>query len=207
MEEKEKKQAEHAAKDETAGVDEHKKKKKKEKEEVKIDETKKEELKNAGLIEELKKSLEKKDEAIKSLEEKLLYLQADFENFKRIKNKEKQDTLKYGNEVLIRELLPVVDNLERALGHSEKTDSTKGIYEGVQIVLNEFLKVLERSGVSRVEALGKKFDPNFHEAFFQEERDDVEPETVVSEHQKGYLLNGRLIRPSMVSISKKSETH
>ncbi|MEI6153568.1 MAG: nucleotide exchange factor GrpE, partial [Deltaproteobacteria bacterium] len=62
-----------------------------------------------------------------------------------------------------------------------------------------------KAGLEPVEALGKKFDPNFHEAFFQEERDDLKPETVISEHQKGYVLNGRLIRPSMVSISKNSE--
>ena len=71
--------------------------------------------------------------------------------------------------------------------------------------MNEFLKVLEKAGVQPVEALGQKFDPNFHEAFFQEERKDVEPEIIVSEHLKGYVLNGRLIRPSLVSISKHPE--
>ena len=198
MEEKNEKKTDHSGKDAEAVVEDHKKKKKK-------DDVKKDEIKKDMAVEELNKSLNEKDEKIKSLEERLLYLQADFENFKKIKNKERQDTLKFGNEVLIKELLPVVDNLERALEHSSETESAKGVYEGIQIVLNEFLKVLERSGVSRIEALGKKFDPNFHEAFFQEERDDVEPETVISEHQKGYSLNGRLIRPSMVSISKKSD--
>lgn len=200
MEEKNEKKTDHSEKDTEAVVEDHKKKKKK-------DDVKKDEIKKDAAVEELNKSLKEKDEKIKSLEERLLYLQADFENFKKIKNKERQDTLKFGNEVLIKELLPVVDNLERALEHSSKTESAKGVYDGIQIVLNEFLKVLERSGVSRIEALGKKFDPNFHEAFFQEERDDVEPETVISEHQKGYSLNGRLIRPSMVSISKTSEKH
>jgi molecular chaperone GrpE len=189
MEEKEEKKTDYTGKDEGVVSEEHKKKKKKD------------EVKKDGVIEELNKSLQEKEETIKSLQERLLYFQADFENFKKLKNKEKQDTLKFGNEVLIKDLLPVIDNLERALEHASKTEDFKSIHEGIEIVLNEFLKVLEKAGVEPVEALGKKFDPNFHEAFFQEERDDVKPETVISEHQKGYVLNGRLIRPSMVSIS------
>ena len=102
-------------------------------------------------------------------------------------------------------MLPVLDNLDRAVDHASNTEDFKSIHEGVKIVLNEFLKVFERAGIERVEALGKKFDPNFHEAIFQEEKDDAEPDTVMSEMQKGYLLNGRLIRPSMVTISKKPE--
>ena len=173
--------------------DEHKKKKKKD------------DAKKDAVIDELKKTLSEKEEIVKSLHDKMLYIQADFENFKKIKNKEKQDVLKFGNEVLIKDLLPVVDNLERALEHASKTDDFKSIHDGVKIVLNEFLKVLEKAGVQPVEALGQKFDPNFHEAFFQEERKDVEPEIIVSEHLKGYVLNGRLIRPSLVSISKHPE--
>jgi molecular chaperone GrpE len=176
----------------------------KEKDEVQQEEHKKKKKKDA-IIEELQKSLEEKEENIKILQDKLLYLQADFENFKKLKIKEKQEILMFGNEVLIRQLLPVLDNLERALEHVSKTEDFKGIEEGVEITLNEFLKVLEKSGVTRVDALGKKFDPNIHEALYQEERDDVEPDTIVSEFQKGYMLNGRLIRPSRVSVSKKPE--
>lgn len=154
---------------------------------------------------ELKKELEEKEGKIKSLEERLLYLQADFENFKKIKAKEKLDVLKYANEVIIKELLPVLDNLQLALRHAESTDDHKGIHEGVRMTLSEFMKVLEKAGVKSVEAVGKKFDPNFHEAFYQEEHEDVEPDTVVSELQKGYLLNDRLIRPSRVGVSKKPD--
>lgn len=168
--------------------EEHKKKKKKDEQ-----------------LEELNKQLQEKEETIKSLQERLLYLQADFENFKKLKNKEKQDLLKFANEVLIKELLPVIDNLERALDHSSKTEDYKSIYDGVNLVLNEFLRVLERAGLSRVEAVGKRFDPNLHEAFYQEEREDLEPDTVISEFQKGYMLNGRLIRPAMVTVSKRPD--
>lgn len=189
MEKKEDINREQLEKDQALEQEEHRKKKKKDE-----------------IIEELNKKIQEQEETIKSLQEKLLYLQADFENFKRIKNKEKQDLLKFGNEILIKELLPIVDNLERALEHASKTDDPKGIHDGVGMVLNEFLRVLERTGVSRIEAVGKKFDPNLHEAFYQEERADVEPDTVLSEHQKGYVLNGRLIRPSMVTVSKRPES-
>ena len=188
MSQKDQEDMEQKVEEENSSHEEHKKKKKKDE-----------------LIEELKKSLEEKDEANKVLQEKMLYLQAEFENFKRLKNKEKQDILKFGNETLIKELLPVLDNLERALSHASNAEDLKSIHEGVKIIANEFVRVLERAGVEKVEALGKKFDPNFHEAFLQEEKDDVEPETVVTEMQKGYILNGRLIRPSMVTISKKPE--
>lgn len=153
----------------------------------------------------VKKELEEKEGTIKSLEERLLYLQADFENFKKIKAKEKADLLKYANEIIVKELLPVIDNLELALKHAESTEDYKSIHEGVKITLNEFMKVLEKAGVKPVEAVGRKFDPNFHEAFYQEEHEDMEPDTVVSEFQRGYLLNDRLIRPSRVGVSKKPE--
>jgi molecular chaperone GrpE len=188
MEENEKKEAGQKPEGTEDLHEEHKKKKKK-------DET----------IEELEHTLKGKEDEIKALQEKLLYQQADFENFKRLKVKEKQEILKFGNEALIQELMPVLDNLEMALEHASKTDDFKSIHKGVEITLGQFLKVLEKSGVVRVEAMGKKFDPNLHEALYQEEREDVEPDTVVGELQKGYLLNGRLVRPSRVCVSKKSE--
>ena len=173
-------------------------------EEHKQDEHKKKRKKDDG-VEELKKLLEEKEKDIKTLQEKILYFQADFENFKKLKTKEKLETLKYGNEALIKEFIPVVDNLEMALNHATNTDDYKSILEGVKLTLSEFLKVLEKAGVTRIDAVGKKFDPNLHEAFYQEERDDIEPDTVISEFQKGYLLNERLIRPSRVVLSKKPE--
>jgi molecular chaperone GrpE len=188
MEEKEVKSAEKKAKEKGEPQEEHKKKKKKDE-----------------AVEDLQKIIEEKEELVKELNNKYLYLQADFENFKKIKAKEKQDLLKFGNEVLIKELIPVIDNLERAIDHAGKAEDTKGIVEGVQITLNEFVKVLERSGVERIDSVGKKFDPNFHEALFQEEKEDMEPDTVTAELQKGYALNGRLLRPARVSVSKKPE--
>lgn len=173
-------------------------------EEHKHDEHKRKKKKDDG-IEELKKLLEEKEKNIKTLQEKILYLQADFENFKKLKTKERVETLKFGNETLVKEFIPIVDNLEMALNHAANTDDYKSIFEGVKLTLNEFLKVLEKAGVTRIDAVGKQFDPNLHEAFYQEERNDIEPDIVISEFQKGYLLNERLIRPSRVVLSKKPE--
>ncbi len=186
-------------------MEEKEEKKTKEKGEAQEDHKKKK--KKDEVVEELQQALEEKEELLKELNNKFLYLQADFENFKKIKAKEKQDLLKFGNEVLIKELIPVIDNLERAIDHAGKSEEAKGIVEGIQITLNEFLKVLERSGVERIDAMGKKFDPNFHEALFQEDREDMEPDMVTSVILKGYTLNGRLLRPSRVSVSKKPEAH
>jgi molecular chaperone GrpE len=155
--------------------------------------------------EEMKAALQEKDKEIEGLKERLLYQQAEFENFKKLKAKEKQDTLRFGNETLIKELLPVLDNLERAIEHAGKTEEAKSITEGVALTLSGFLKVLEKFEVSKIEALGKKFDPNLHEAVYQEEVNEVEPGIVVGEFQKGYVMDGRLLRPSMVSVAKKPE--
>jgi molecular chaperone GrpE len=168
--------------------EEHKKKKKKEE-----------------ILEELKQKLDEKEKEVGELKERLLYQQADFENFKKLKAKEKQEVLKFGNETLVKELLPVIDNLERAIQHGCKTEDAKAIVEGVELTLNSFLKVLEKFGVTRVDALEREFDPNVHEAIAQEAREDKAPGTVVTELQKGYIMDGRLLRPSMVTVAKSSE--
>ncbi len=168
--------------------EEHKKKKKKEE-----------------ILEELKQKLEEKEKEVGELKERLLYQQADFENFKKLKAKEKQEALKFGNETLVKDLLPVIDNLERAIQHGCKSEDSRAIVEGVELTLNSFLKVLEKFGVTRVDALEREFDPNVHEAIAQEAREDKAPGTVVTELQKGYIMDGRLLRPSMVTVAKSSE--
>ena len=169
------------------------------------EEHKKKKKKEEG-ADELKAAVQEKEKELEELKEKLLYQQADFENFKKLKAKEKQEVLRFGNETLIKELLPVIDNLERAIEHAGKTEEAKSIVEGVALTLNGFLKVLEKFDVTRIDAAGKKFDPNIHEAVYQEESDTVEPGTVMGEFQKGYLMDGRLLRPSMVSVAKRPET-
>jgi len=129
--------------------------------------------------------------------------QAEMENMKKRFQKDKQDLIKYGNETLTKQLLPVADNLEKALDHSEDENSIEALREGVDLTLKGLMNVLEKAGVEAVEAVGAPFDPNFHEAVSEQEDDRVAPGTVLKELQKGYLLNQRLIRPAMVIVNKK----
>jgi len=135
-----------------------------------------------------------------------LYLRtkAETENMKRRLEKEKTDFIKFANESLIKDILPVVDNLERALKHSESSSNgDQGISEGVRLTYEGLKNALEKFGVKPVEAMGEPFDPNFHEAMMQRDDPEVEANTVLEEIQKGYLLHDRLIRPSMVVVSRK----
>jgi molecular chaperone GrpE len=137
-------------------------------------------------------------------QERVLRSAADAENFKKRLQREKEEQTRYANESLMRELLPVIDNLERALEHSEAGADQGGLVEGLTMTLKGFLDTLTRFGCTQVEAAGKPFDPNFHEAVSQEESADHEPNTVLVELQKGYMLKERLLRPAMVLVSKRS---
>lgn len=134
----------------------------------------------------------------------LLRAQADMENVKKRLEREKTEFLKFANENLIKDLLPVLDNLERALNHArEEGSDANGIAEGVQLTMDGFKNVLEKFGVAPIKAKGERFDPNYHEAVMQQESPDGEENVVLEEVQKGYLLNDRLIRPTMVVVSRK----
>ncbi|MEJ2588789.1 MAG: nucleotide exchange factor GrpE [Deltaproteobacteria bacterium] len=154
---------------------------------------------SAQLIEKVR-ALESEKEENRDL---YLRAKADTENMKRRFQKEKQDLVKYGTETLIKQLLPVADNLEKAIAHSQEKVSLKTLQEGVNLTLKGFMDTLKKAGVAPIEAVGEPFDPNFHEAMSEIEAKDAEPGTVVNEFQKGYTLNDRLLRPSMVVISKK----
>jgi molecular chaperone GrpE len=132
-----------------------------------------------------------------------LYLRerAELDNFKKRMARERAEALRFASEPLIRELLPVVDNLERALAHGE--DNRLPILDGVRLVLKSLLDMLQRHGVTRIDAMGQPFDPSRHEAMVQVESDDHEPNHVVAQHQSGYLLHDRLLRPALVSVSRR----
>ena len=129
--------------------------------------------------------------------------QAEMENMKKRFQKDKQELLKYGNETLTKQLLPVADNLENALAHSKDENSLEALREGVDLTLKGLIDVLGKAGVEVVKAVGEPFDPNFHEAVSEQADDSAAPGTVLKELQKGYLLNQRLIRPAMVIVNKK----
>jgi len=137
--------------------------------------------------------------------DRLLRLSAEFENYKKRMNRQMDEFRKYANEALLKDLLSVVDNLERALSTSgeDAGESIKGsLIEGVEMTLNEILKILTKYNVTPIESLEKPFDPVFHEAVMQEDSDDQPENTVINEFQKGYLIHDRLLRPSMVVVSK-----
>lgn len=138
--------------------------------------------------------------ALKTLNDKYLRLYAEFDNYRKRVNKEKEDLTRYGNESLLYELLPAIDNLELALKHA-LCDPKTGVVKGVEITLKELQRTLEKFGLVRIESLGKKFDPSVHHAMVQVEREDMEDKMVAEELRAGYLLHDKVLRPSLVAVS------
>ena len=150
----------------------------------------------------LEAQLEAKTREAKENYDRLLRVLADFDNFKKRSARELEDFRKYANETLLRELLPVVDNLERALDVPVEGDTDGALREGIELTLKEILKVMDRFAVRPIEASGKPFNPAFHEAMMQEETDILPDNTVLREFQKGYTIHDRLLRPAMVIVAK-----
>lgn len=159
----------------------------------------------AGTSEEPSDSVQKEMEALKQekdeLYDRLLRLQAEFDNFKKRSQKEKEVDRKYKSQDLVNELLPAVDNFERAL-QVEVTEETSSLIDGITMVYQQFKDALQSQGVEEIEAKGNVFDPNLHHAVMQVEEEEVESNTVVEELQKGYMLKDRVIRPAMVKVNK-----
>jgi molecular chaperone GrpE len=146
------------------------------------------------------------DELKKSLEEsndKYIRLYADFENYKKVTAKNKEDLLKYANEDIMSDILTVIDHLELALQHSTGDETSSSLAEGVELTLKELKGVLEKHGLVRIDAMGKPFDPAVHHAMSQIETDDAEEDTVVKEFRKGYMLRDRVLRAPLVGVAKK----
>jgi len=141
---------------------------------------------------------------LKQTQDRLLRLQADFENFRRRSTKERLEVSQYGHQNLVKDLLGTVDNLERAIGHARGSGvaDLESLLQGVELVQKELLTILGKHGVVQIEAVGKVFDPAVHEAMAQAPDGSVEPNTVVEELQKGYQLRDRLIRPSRVIVAR-----
>lgn len=161
----------------------------------------KEERKEPSPLEKMQAELAEKSREAAEYFDKWLRLRAELENFKKRMQKEKADLMKFGNESLLRSMLPIVDNLERAVDHGKSGQENTSLLEGVEITLKQFFNTLERFGVKPISAVGEVFDPEKHEAVFQEESDQ-EPNRVISEIQKGYLFHDRLLRPAKVIVSK-----
>ena len=141
------------------------------------------------------------NQELEELNDRLVRRQAEFENYKKRTNKEKQDIVKYASEGMIVELLPILDNFERAL-EVEVDEKSKSLYEGVEMVYNQLLQKLKNDGLEEIECLNEKFDHNCHHAVVQQESEDYEPDTVIQVLEKGYKYKDKVIRPSMVMTSK-----
>ena len=158
-------------------------------------------------LKEMEARVEAKEQEAKETYDRLLRVSADFENYKKRSSREMEEFRKYANQSLLKEMLSVVDNLELAINSSKdgnKTDQT--LIEGLNLTLNEILRVFEKFNVKPIEAQGKSFDPAFHEAVMREETDDYPVNSVISEFQKGYLIHDRLLRPAMVVVAAPKTT-
>lgn len=147
-------------------------------------------------------------EELKQAGDRLLRLQADFENFRKRALRERQEAVHYGSQNLVKDLLSVVDNLERAIDHARQSEGgdLQSLLQGVELVQRELIAVLSKHHVNEIDAHGKLFNPALHEAMAQVSDDDAKPNTIVDVLQKGYHLHDRLIRPARVVVAREPET-
>lgn len=157
--------------------------------------------KNADTAEnevDLQAELEKLTAEVKEKSDKALRLQADFENFRRRTSKEKDELAAVVTQGVMKDMLPLLDNFERAMA-AETTDM-EAFQKGVEMIFTQFQEVLKKNGLEHIETEGKKFDPNFHQAVMRVQNDKLEDDDIAQELQKGYMVKGRVIRPSMVQV-------
>jgi molecular chaperone GrpE len=153
-------------------------------------------------MKELEEKFKKSEEEAKQSYDRYLRVSADFENYKKRSAREMDDFRKFANQGLVKELLPIVDNLELAIkSANENKNVDNSLLDGVDLTLKEILKIFEKYHVKAIEALEKTFDPRYHEAVMREETDKHPENTITNELQKGYLIHDRLLRPSMVVVA------
>jgi len=145
-----------------------------------------------------------KDEELKSLNDKYLRLAAELDNYKRLAQRDQRDQIRFGNEQLLKELLPVVDNLERAIKAAKDNTSYEGLVKGVDLTMKQLQGVLGKFGVQSIPTMGQPFDPSGHQAVASVPSTQVPDKHVVEEFQRGYRLHDRILRPAMVTVSSGS---
>ncbi len=142
-----------------------------------------------------------KEDELKTLNDKYLRLAAEFDNYKRLAQRDQRDQIRFGNEHLLKELLPVVDNLERAIKAAKDSTSGDGLVKGVDLTLKQLQGVLGKFGVQSIPTMGQPFDPSGHQAVASVPSAEVPDKHVVEEFQRGYRLHDRILRPAMVTVS------
>lgn len=150
----------------------------------------------------LRLQVEEKTKEAKANYDLFLRERAENENFKRRMQRDKSDALRFANEPLVRDILPVLDNLHRAITHAQSSSGGQSLVDGVTLVARAFLETLEKHGVSQVSAKGQTFDPTKHEAMAQVESIEIAANTVVDEYAPAYVLHDRLLRPALVTVAK-----
>jgi molecular chaperone GrpE len=161
---------------------------------------------NDAVVEAKEEDREDVQQLLAEAHDKYVRLYADFENYKKIADRNKEELLKYANEEIITDILTVIDHLELALQHSADSDTSSSLAEGVNLTLKELKGVLEKHGLVTIDALGKPFDPVVHHAMSQIESEDTEENIIVKEFRKGYKLKERVLRAAMVGVSVKPAT-
>ena len=172
-----------------------------ESEEASIEEENIEEAKELSPVEQLEEQIRLKDEELLKQKDTFLREKAELDNFKKRLVKEKEDFVQFANERLLKEVIQIEDNMERAMTASNAT--LESLQEGVEMIQKQFATFLKNQKVKPIEALGKPFDPNLHEVLNQQESEETEENTVIQEYSKGYTLNGRILRSAKVVIAKK----
>lgn len=155
-------------------------------------------------VENMAAALEEAKNKLQESEDRILRLAADFENTKKRLEREREISLKYAEENILKELLPGIDNIERAMDQGKEANNVESLLEGVELTRNGLMATLEKYGVKAIESAGQPFDPNIHEAIAMEETEEIEPNMVLREFQKGYLYKDRLLRPAKVIVSKSA---
>jgi molecular chaperone GrpE len=183
-----------------------KKTKKEEIQETPRSEEKVEKEQKAGGEDDLSAKLQEKEKEATDNYDKYVRAVAELENYKKRALRERTDSIKYGNENIIKDILPLVDNLDRALQHTGNSGDFEAFKEGLKMLQDQLLCTLEKHGVQRIECADKDFDPNVHEAMFQVNSDVHNDNKIVEELERGYILNGRLLRPAKVSVCKRVKT-
>ena len=153
----------------------------------------------------LRETLDTKEAECKDLNDKYLRTLAEMENFRKRMVREQSESVKYANEKILCDLLAVIDNIERAILHSKEKKDFDALINGLELTMKEFAGVLEKYGVKCIESRGQTFDPARHYAVSAVESDAQQDNTVVEDFRKGYILNDRILRPSLVSVAKKKE--
>jgi len=149
-------------------------------------------------MEELRRAKEEAQSESEQMRDRWMRAVADLDNYKKRASRERDDFFKYANENVAREFLPILDNLQRALAHQKDGNDQRGFLEGIEMIERQFLAALEKMGVTPIQALNQPFDPSRHEAMLQVESGECEPNTVVQELERGYMLHDRLDRKSVV---------